>query len=150
MDASSKCMDLIKQFEGFSAKPYLCPAGIPTIGYGSTRYADGTPVKLSDAPITEVAAEALVMATLNTEYVAAVNRYVQVPVNQNQFDALVDFCYNAGAKNLQSSTLLRLLNSGDYDGAANEFGKWVMGGGKKLPGLVRRREAEKQLFCTPP
>lgn len=148
MNASPKCVGLIKEFEGFRAEPYRCPAGIATIGYGSTRYADGKPVTMEDAPITETDAEALVMATLNTEYVAAVNRYVTVPINQNQFDALVDFCYNAGAKNLQTSSLLRYLNGGDFDHAAQEFGKWVHAGDKVLPGLVRRREAEKELFLA--
>ena len=148
MNASDKCVGLIKEFEGFRADPYRCPAGIATIGYGSTRYANGTPVTMDDASISEADAEALVLATLNTEYVAAVNRYVTTDINQNQFDALVDFCYNAVAKNLQTSTLLRLLNGGDFDGAANEFGKWVHGGGQVLPGLERRREAEKDLFCS--
>lgn len=148
MNASNKCVGLIKRFEGFRAGPYHCPAGIATIGYGSTRYADGTPVAMDDAPISEADAEALVMATLNTEYVAAVNRYVTAEISQNQFDALVDFCYNAGAKNLQTSTLLRCVNNGDFAGAANEFGKWVHAGGQVLPGLVHRREAEKELFCS--
>lgn len=145
MKASQNCIDIIKQFEGFRSKPYLCPAGIPTIGYGSTRYANGFAVSLKDAPITEQVAGDIMRATLTT-YENAVSRYVTVPLNQNQFDALVDFAYNAGAQNLRTSTLLKKLNAGDAVGAANEFGKWVNGGGKKLPGLVARREAERQLF----
>lgn len=148
MKASADCLRLIREFEGFRAKPYLCPAGVPTIGLGSTRYEDGRPVTLKDAPIDEARAAAIVMATLAKEYEPAVARYVQVPLNQRQFDALVDFAYNAGAQNLRTSTLLKKLNAGDYAGAGAEFGKWVMAGGKALPGLVRRREAERKLFLS--
>lgn len=147
MKTSQKCIQMIKQFEGFSAKPYLCPAGVPTIGYGSTRDTDGKPITMQHPPITEAQARALLAATLVT-YEDAVNRYVKVPLNQNQFDALVDFAYNAGAKNLLTSTLLKKLNAGDYAGASKEFGKWVYGGTKKLNGLVKRREAERQLFIS--
>lgn len=147
MKTSQKCIQLIKKFEGFSAKPYLCPAGVPTIGYGSTRDTDGKPITMQHPPITEAQAVSLLMATLVT-YEDAVNRYVKVPLNQNQFDALVDFAYNAGAKNLLTSTLLKKLNAGDYAGASKEFGKWVYGGTKKLNGLVKRREAERQLFIS--
>lgn len=147
MKASQKCIELIKRFEGFSAKPYLCPAGVPTIGYGSTRDTDGKPITMQHPPITEAQARALLAATLVT-YEDAVNRYVKVPLNQNQFDALVDFAYNTGAKNLLTSTLLKKLNVGDYAGASKEFGKWVYGGTKKLNGLVKRREAERQLFIS--
>lgn len=145
--ASNKCIELIKHFEGFSAKPYLCPAGVPTIGYGSTRDTDGKPITMSHKPITEVEAANLLRATLVT-YENAVNRYVKVELNQNQFDALVDFAYNAGAKNLLGSTLLKKLNKGDYLGASKEFSRWVYAGSKKLNGLVRRREAERQLFIS--
>ena len=147
MKASQKCIELIKRFEGFSAKPYMCPAGVPTIGYGSTRDTDGKAITMQHPPITEAQAKSLLMATLTT-YENAVNRYVKVPLNQNQFDALVDFAYNAGAKNLLGSTLLKKLNAGDYAGASKEFSKWVYGGGKKLNGLVKRREAERQLFIS--
>jgi GH24 family phage-related lysozyme (muramidase) len=145
--ASDKCIQLIKRFEGFSAKPYLCPAGVATIGYGSTRDTDGKPITMAHKPITETEANNLMRATLVT-YENAVNRYVKVEINQNQFDALVDFAYNAGAKNLLTSTLLKKLNAGDYTGASKEFSKWVYAGSKKLNGLVRRREAERQLFIS--
>ncbi|MEY5098643.1 MAG: hypothetical protein RJA36_1362 [Pseudomonadota bacterium] len=148
MQSSSECLSLVRTCEGFRASPYRCPAGIPTIGYGSTRYADGRPVKLSDPPITTAQADAIMRQTLK-EYEAAVNRYVTVPINQNQFDALVDFAYNAGAQNLRNSTLLRLLNQRQYAQAANEFGKWVFAGPQRLPGLVKRRALEKQLFLKP-
>ncbi|NTV68050.1 MAG: lysozyme [Chlorobaculum sp.] len=148
MQVSDNCLKIIREFEGFKSKPYLCPAGVPTIGYGSTRYANGTAVKLTDPPITEGQADEIMQATLG-QYEDAVNRYVTASINQNQFDALVDFAYNAGAQNLRTSTLLKRLNQGDYAGAAAQFDVWVNGGGKKLPGLVRRRASERTLFETP-
>lgn len=146
MKPSEACLDIIRMCEGFSSKPYICPAGVPTIGYGSTRYENGTKVSMSDAPITQDRANAIMLATLQSEYAPAVDRYVKVPLTQGQYDALVDFAYNAGAQNLRNSTLLRKLNTGDYPGAAAEFDKWVYGGGKELPGLVKRRALERALF----
>ena len=148
MNVSEKCLALIREFEGFRSKPYLCPAGVPTIGYGSTRYEDGTPVTLKDGPIDQARANAIMRTTLAREYEPAVQRYVKVPLTQGQYDALVDFAYNAGAKNLLQSTLLKKLNSKNYAGASKEFEKWVYGGGKVLPGLVRRRKAEQALFLS--
>lgn len=148
MNVSEKCLALIREFEGFRSKPYLCPAGVPTIGYGSTRYEDGTPVTLKDEPIDQARANAIMRATLSREYEPAVRRYVQVPLTQGQYDALVDFAYNAGAKNLLQSTLLKKVNAKNYAGASKEFEKWVYGGGKVLPGLVRRRKAEQALFMS--
>ena len=145
MIVSQKCIALIKSFEGFSAKPYLCPAGVPTIGYGSTRYVNGNPVQLDDPNITEAQAVEIMQATL-APYEDAVNRYVIVEITKAQFDALVDFAYNCGAQNLRTSTLLKKINEGDFKAAQAEFPKWCNGGGKKLPGLVRRREAERVLF----
>lgn len=146
MKASSDCLDLIEHFEGYSAKPYLCPAGVWTIGLGSTRYPDGRRVAPGDAAITIERARDMVCATLATEYEPAVNRYVQVPLAQHEFDALVDFAYNCGTQNLRNSTLLKLLNQGKRMEASMEFAKWVRAGDKILPGLVRRRAAETKLF----
>lgn len=148
MNVSEKCLALIREFEGFRSKPYLCPAGVPTIGYGSTRYEDGTHVTLKDEPIDQARANAIMRTTLAREYEPAVQRYVKVPLTQGQYDALVDFAYNAGAKNLLQSTLLKKLNAKNYAGASKEFEKWVYGGGKVLPGLVRRRKAEQALFLS--
>ncbi len=148
MKASDNCLNLIRESEGFRSAPYLCPAGIPTIGYGSTHYADGSPVRMTDQPISETLATEIMRTTL-AGYEDAVSRYVQVTVNQNQFDALVDFAYNAGTQNLKTSTLLKLLNQGKYDAASREFAKWVYGGGKKLGGLVARRTLESNLFMRP-
>ena len=145
MKASNNLVKLIRLMEGFSARPYFCPAGVPTIGYGSTRYPDGTKVTIKDPPIDDEEAGKILLENLK-EYEDAVNRYVLVPLKQYQFDALVDFAYNCGAQNLRTSMLLRLVNKKDFAGAAMEFEKWVYGNGKKLPGLARRREAERKLF----
>ena len=145
--ASTRCLTLIKQCEGFRPAPYLCPAGVPTIGYGNTRYPDGRAVTLNDPAITPGQAEALMLAALKP-FEDAVNRYVQIELNQSQFDALVDFAYNAGPQALRNSTLLKLLNAGDFAGAADQFDVWVMAGDRRLPGLVKRRALEKQLFLT--
>lgn len=145
MKTSDKGLTLIKQFEGFSARPYLCPAGVPTIGYGATYYPDGRRVTMQDRPVTEADATAMLRSML-ASYEAGVSRYVQVPLTQGQYDALVSFAYNLGLAALKNSTLLRLLNLRDYAGAATQFGRWNRAGGKVLPGLTRRREAERQMF----
>ncbi len=145
MKTSNKGKAIIKQYEGFRAKPYLCPAGVPTIGYGATYYNDGRKVTLRDAAISEADADKLLDKMLG-KYEDAVNRYVQVPITQNQFDALVSFCYNLGQEALRKSTLLKKLNNKDYNGAADAFLNWVYAGGKKLQGLVNRRTDERKLF----
>lgn len=145
MKTSDMGLSLIKSFEGFSAKPYLCPAGVPTIGYGATYYPDGRRVTMHDRPVTEAQATDMLRSML-ASYEAGVSRYVLVPVTQGQFDALVSFAYNLGLAALKSSTLLRLLNARNYAGAAAQFGRWNRAGGKVRPGLTRRREAERQMF----
>ena len=147
MTTGKKGIDLIKKYEGLSLKPYLCPANIPTIGYGSTIYPDGTKVSMKDAPITKDRAEEILKFVLTT-FERAVNKLVTVPITQNQFDALVSFTYNVGGVHLADSTLLKMLNNGDYAGASEQFGRWAKAGGKTLPGLVARRESEKELFNT--
>lgn len=147
MKSSTNCIAIIKAAEGFSSIPYRCPAGVATIGFGSTRDTDGKAITMQHPPITEQQAANIMASTLVT-YEDAVKRYVTVPLTQNQFDALVDFAYNCGAQNLRTSTLLKKLNAGDYNGAAEQFIYWIYGGGKKLPGLVKRRMAERSLFLT--
>lgn len=145
MKTSDKGLSLIKSFEGFRAKPYLCPAGVPTIGYGATYYPDGRRVTMQDKPVSEADATDMLRSML-ASYEAGVSRYVQVPLTQGQFDALVSFAYNLGLSALKNSTLLRLVNARDYAGAAAQFARWNKAGGKVLPGLTRRREAERKLF----
>lgn len=138
---------LCRQFEGFRAKPYLCPAGIPTIGYGSTYYADGRKVTLQDPPISEPDARTLLMAELHHTFLPGVLR--QCPVlatHERKLNAIVDFAYNLGVGRLQTSTLRRKINAQDWEGAKAQLMLWTRGGGKVLPGLVKRRTAECALL----
>ncbi len=140
-----KGLALIKQFEGLRLDAYICPAGVPTIGYGTTKV-NGQAVKVPST-ITESQANDYLKSDVKT-FEQAVNSAVTVPVTQNQFDALVSFTYNLGPGNLRSSTLLKKLNAKDYAGAADEFPKWNKSGGKELAGLTRRRNAERDLFLS--
>lgn len=143
---SQRGLDLIKSFEGFKSKPYLCPAKIWTIGYGSTFYIDGKKVRKDDKEITESEALELLKSMLIT-FEKYVDSYCIDSINQNQFDALVSFCYNLGPMNLKNSTLLKKVNSNPNDETIEvEFMKWTKSGGKTLKGLVRRREAEIKLY----
>ncbi len=144
---SQSGLDLIKQFEGLRLSPYLDVAGVPTIGYGSTYCICGDKITLNSKPITQEIAE-FTLKINSKIYQDAVNKFVTVEINQNQFDALVSFCYNLGVKNLQNSTLVKKINAGDIQGAGLEFGKWVYAGGKIVPGLVNRRNKEKMLFLS--
>lgn len=139
--------ELCRRFEGFRNKPYLCPAGIPTIGYGSTYYTSGRKVTLEDSPITEPAARALLMSELEHTYAPGVLRYCPNLISHpNKLNAIVDFAYNLGVGRLQTSTLRRKLVAEDWDAAKGELMKWTRGGGKVLPGLVKRRQAECALM----
>lgn len=142
MRTSDHGVELIKQFEGLRLHAYLDSVGVPTIGYGST-----SGVELGDT-ITPEGAERLLREDLR-EAESAIDHLVTVPLSQNQFDALASFVFNVGHGNLASSTLLRKLNAGDYDGAAEEFPKWRYAGGQVLAGLERRRRAEAELFGSP-
>ena len=147
MLATSKLgIDLIAKFEGFSSKPYLCPAKVPTIGFGSTRWADGRAVSMQDEPITHDEAKQLLAATL-VSFEKAVNKAVTIELKQHQFDALVCLCYNIGGGNFRESTLVKLLNNGQSEQeVAAQFLRWNKAGGKVLNGLSNRREAERCLF----
>ena len=141
-------LNLIRKFEGFYAKPYLCPAGIPTIGYGATYYPNGKRVTLQDAAITEQQAEEMLVSMLKT-YEQSVDSFTRDDINQNQFDALVSFAYNLGAKNLQGSTLLKKVNANPNDLAIKlEFFKWNKAAGKVLSGLTKRRQEEADLYFS--
>ena len=136
---------LCMRCEGFRAKPYLCPAGVATIGFGSTAYADGTRVQLTDPAITREFAADLLLHTLRTIYVPGALKCCP-GVAGTRLAALADFCYNLGVGRLKASSLRRRVNAGDWDGARVELLKWVRAGGRTLPGLVRRREAEAVLL----
>lgn len=146
MKFSSNGIELIKQFEGLSLKPYLDAVNIPTIGFGNTYYEDGTKVTLKDRPITEERATELLEFIANKTFSENINKVVKVPLNQNQFDALVSFAYNIGNGNFNSSTLLRWLNQGNYKEASMQLLRWDKSKGIVLNGLTKRRKAEKALF----
>lgn len=132
-------LDIVKEAEGLRLSAYLCPAGIPTIGYGHTKG-----VKLGDTCTKEQAEK-----WLENDFFTAkqeVKAVVKVPLKENQLDALASFVFNLGVRKLIQSTLLKKLNAGDYNGAAAEFDKWVFAGKVKLNGLIKRRAKERQLF----
>lgn len=133
---------LARRFEGLRLRPYLCPAAVPTIGYGSTYYEDGARVTLHDAPITKERAELLLVWMIETVYLPAVLRLCPGITCPNRLAAIIDFAFNLGSSNLKQSTLRRRINAGDWDAVPTELRKWVRGGGKVLRGLVLRREAE--------
>lgn len=143
MKTNQAGIDLIKKYEGFRSKKYLCPAGLPTIGYGHQirpreKFTTLTPEK----------AEMLLKDDLRGVE-ANVTRLVKVGLTDNQFSALASLVYNIGAGKFASSTMLKRLNMEDYAGAANEFDKWVYAGGKRLDGLIARRNSEQELFNNP-
>lgn len=141
MKPSQACVDLVKSFEGFRAEAYKCPAGVWTIGYGTTE--DVYPGDVVD----EREAEELLMNDL-LDASKAIDDLVDVPVTQGQYDALTSFVYNVGREAFRSSTLLKLLNAGNVDGAMKQFQRWNKAGGTVLAGLTKRRAAEATLFVS--
>lgn len=142
MELSAVGAELIMRYEGFSPKPYICPAGYWTIGFGHL-------IKRGDPLMRKVITREEGVDLFNKdskEYVDGVNRLVSTDLTQGQFDALVSFAYNLGVGALEKSTLLKYVNARKFALAAKEFSKWVNGGGKVLPGLVKRREEEAQMF----
>jgi len=145
MKLSQNGIDLIKKHEGFSEKAYLCPAKVWTIGYGSTFYHSGQRVNPTDK-ITKEQAEILLRQVLE-KFEKEVDIITRDDLKQGQFDALVSFAYNVGVNALKNSTLLKKVNGYADDFAiAIQFRKWVNAGGRKLQGLVNRREDEIRLW----
>lgn len=145
MKISNKGLELIKEFEGFSSVAYLCPAKIPTIGYGNTFWEDGRKVRIGEQ-ISKSKALELLEFVANKDFADKIFPLIKVEVNQNQFDAMVSLAYNIGVGAFSNSTLLKRVNAKDFIGAGNEFLKWDKSGGKPLLGLTRRRQREKELF----
>lgn len=144
----TEAIELIKRFEGFRAKPYLCSAGVPTIGFGSTFYEDGTKVTLQDEPISPERAKSLLDLTLNKIFIPGVLRCCPVLINYpKKLGAIVSFAYNLGVGRLQASTLRRRINEQNWEAASNEILKWNLAAGKVSKGLDVRRKAEKALFA---
>ena len=137
---SPEGLGLTKRFEGLRLSAYQDSGGIWTVGYGHT----GPDVQ-SDRRVTDFEAEALLRVDLR-DAIACVNRAVRVSIQQNHFDALVDFCFNAGRGNFLRSNLLTQLNASNLEGTASQFGTWIHVNGNILPGLVRRRAAETAMF----
>jgi lysozyme len=138
---------LCRQFEGYRSKPYLCPAGIATIGYGSTYYSDGRKVTLEDAPMDESTARALLMVELEHTYLPGVLRNCPIlATDEKKCNAIVDFVYNLGIGRLQTSTLKRKINAQEWEQAQEQLMLWNKGGGKVLSGLTKRRIAECALL----
>ena len=142
-------IDLIKSFEGLSLKPYLDPIKIPTIGYGTIEYPDGKRVTMYDIDITEEQAIEYLTFEVNKKS-TGIEKVCKVPLNDNEFAALASFAYNLGSHALETSTLMKLLNAGtDRAAVADQFLRWDKADGKQLPGLTRRRQAERSLFLQP-
>lgn len=142
MNVSEKGVDLIKEFEGCKLQAYKCPANVWTIGYGHTGSEVHAGLKITQQEAERLLKNDLIIHCNNVE------KLVTVPLNQNQFDALVSFEYNIGYNAFRTSTLLKLLNQKKYKEAAEQFTRWKYAGGKILAGLVRRREKEKALFLS--
>lgn len=145
MNLSDNGLKFIKSFEGFSATPYKDTAGKMSIGYGHLmKFGENF-----DQGISPDQAEVLLAKDVSYAE-SCVSQYVKVDLTQNEYDALVSFTYNLGGKALAGSTLLKLLNADNFEGAANEFLRWNHVNGKVSAGITRRRQAEKDLFLAPP
>ena len=139
--------ELCRKYEGYRAKPYLCPANVATIGYGSTYYADGKKVALQDPPMDEPTARALLLVELEHTYLPGVLRNCPIlATDVRKCNSIVDFAYNCGVGRLQTSTLKRKINASDWEGAKEQLMLWTKGGGKVLPGLLKRRISECALL----
>jgi|GEM_PF-2082102 len=148
MKVSKKVLDEIQQFEGFSDKAYLCPAGKATIGFGFTYYPNGKKVTLEDNPINKARATEILKEILK-KYEDGVSKYLKVKVTQAQFDALISFAYNVGLANLKSSTLLKKVNRNPQDPSiADEFKRWNKVHGKPVKGLTLRRIKEAARYFS--
>ena len=148
MIVNKAAIDLIKEFEGFKPNAYRDPVGIWTIGYGTTKAAGVGINPRSGVTITQDDAERYLQLAVQ-KFAAQIEDMIDVPVTDNQFGALVSLAYNIGPGALAKSTVMRRLNAGDYQGAADAFFMWNKAGGKVLPGLMRRRAAERDLFLKP-
>ena len=146
MSVSNKGVDLICEFEGKRLVAYDDGVGVWTIGFGTIKYPNGVRVEKGDTCTLDQAKEYMRHDLIEFEH--TVNSSVKVPLNQNQFDALVSLAYNIGSNAFKSSTLVKKLNTGDYQGAADQFNVWINAGGKRMQGLVNRRDKEKLLFLS--
>ena len=145
MTAADIVAALCRRFEGWRSRPYVCPAGVPTIGYGATHYLDGRRVTMSDPPISRETGERLLMRQITGTYLPGALALCPTADTDGRKAALADFAFNLGLTRLKGSTLRRRVLAGDWDGARTELMRWTRGGGRVLPGLVARRRAEVDL-----
>lgn len=139
---------LITEFEGFSSKPYLCSAKVPTIGYGSTFYKDGSKVTMNDKPISKYLAFEM-FKTIADKFTIGVLKCVKKEINQNMLNSLVSLSYNIGISNFMNSTLLKKVNANPNDKTIfTEFCKWNKVGKKEIAGLTKRRNKEAVNYFT--
>ena len=139
---------LITEFEGYSSKPYLCPAKIPTIGYGNTYYSDGKRVTMLDKEINKQQAFEM-FKVIADRFASKVSNLVKTPLNQNQFNSCVSLAYNIGMANFMNSTLLKLVNKNHNDILIGlEFKKWNKVNKKVVAGLTRRRNYEADIYFS--
>ena len=138
-------IEIVKSFEGLALRPYVCAGGVNSVGYGAIRSSTGGPIDPDMEPISETEAEVLLLRDLESSE-GWVRRLIKTALTENQYSALTSFTFNVGAGALQRSTLRMKLNRGEVQGAADEFPKWRIAGGRILAGLVRRRAAERILF----
>jgi lysozyme len=149
--ASDRAVDvaaaLARRFEGCRLRPYLCPAGVPTIGFGATRYPGGLAVCLKDPPITREIANDMLLHSVRTIYLPAVLKLCPGIDTPDRLAAIIDFVFNLGTGRLKASTLRKRINAGRWADVPHELRKWNKGAGKVLRGLTIRREAEASLMC---
>jgi len=141
VNISEKGLQLLKHYEGCELNAYRCSADVLTIGYGHTKGVT------EDMVITQEEADQMLQDEM-PEYESYINDMVTVDLNQDQFDAMVCWVYNLGSGNLASSTLLKVLNEGDYEAVPEQMKRWNKAGGKVLNGLIKRRDSEAKLFCS--
>jgi lysozyme len=147
MKLNNRGINVMHEFEGIKLDAYLCPANVPTIGWGNTRYEDGTPVKMGETISRERADE--LFKNIAESFSQGVRDLVSSDLTENQFSALVCFAYNVGLANLKRSTLLRKVNANPDDPSIRaEFLRWNKAGGRELTGLTRRRKAEADLYFS--
>jgi lysozyme len=149
MRVNEKGLEIIKQYEGLRLKPYLCQAGVPTVGYGATTYLDGSKVQMTDKAITKKMADALLVHHVKFAE-DAVNNLVKVSITEDQFSALVSLVFNIGVGAFKDSTLLKLLNLGSIQAAGEQITRWNKVGGKPSDGLTKRRKSEYDLYTSQP
>ena len=147
MNINEAGLSIIKYYEGWSSRPYKCPAGIATIGYGSTWDINGEKVNMNHKKVTKEQGEALLLRELR-HVDHAIKKLVKAELTENMYSSLASIIYNIGSGNFQRSTLRMKLNRGWYEAAADECPKWRRAGGRILKGLVKRRAKERELFLA--